>query len=66
MNRYKGRIQVVCPDNTAFPVDAKTLDATGVSGYDPWAWSDPPKGVIDIIDVSEWNIRRNSQRRKVR
>jgi len=60
MSRYDGLIKVVGLDRMCFPADPVTLEALSTGCYDQWAWNEP--SALEIIDVTEWNTRRNALR----
>jgi hypothetical protein len=51
---YENKIKVVCEDMMCFPVNPITLEATAISCYDPWAWSDPETSPMETITHAEW------------
>ena len=55
---YKGKIKVVCDDLMCFPVDPKTLEATGCTCYDLWAWSDLDPEPVETISYSSYLGRK--------
>ncbi len=61
-SRYAGLIKVVNEDKLCFPADPITLDPVGCSIYDAWAFIEAD--AKEVISVSEWNVRRNNQRKK--
>lgn len=58
MNRYTGKLKVVCQNLMCFPADPKTLEATGCECYDPYAIIHPEEGPVETISLAEWHRRR--------
>ena len=57
MGYYKGKIKVIANDLMCFPVDPKTLEASGASCYDAYAYDDPDTEPVETISVAEWERR---------